>query len=104
MDSGTYFKNVKIINIENICNQNLGESIHKTIEIYCTVSEGNLTKYTTNAKEKFVSSAIRNQEDTMQPIYSEKITVRNHFRVPFLSIKKSKRKRYSKERNFKQHF
>ena len=82
-DPDTYFKNVKVINFDSICNQILGDPMHKPIETYQTVHEVNLTKYTPDAKEKFVSPAMRNQDDTMQLIYFEKSTVRNHFRVPF---------------------
>ena len=66
--------------------------MHKPIETYQTVHEANLTKYILDAKEKFISSATRNQDDTMQPIYFEKSTVRNHFRVPFSSKKNPKEK------------
>ena len=104
MDPDAYFKNVKIINFNIIWNQLLGEPMHKPIETYQTAHEADLTKYTPNVKEEFVSSAMRKQDDTMQPIYFEKSTVRNHFRVPFSSKKKSERKRYSKERNCKQYF
>ena len=92
MDPDTCFKNVKIINFNIIRNQILGEPMHKPIETYQTVDEANLTKYILDAKEKFVSSAMRNQDDTMQPIYFEKSTVRNHFRVPFSSKKNPKEK------------
>ena len=83
MDPDTYFKNVKIINFDIIRNQILGEPMHKPIETYQTVHEANLTKYILDAKEKFISSATRNQDDTMQPIYFEKSTVRNHFMYLF---------------------
>ena len=92
MDPDTYFKNVKVINFDIICNQILSEPMHKLIETYQTVHEAHLTKYILDAKEKFVSCAMRNQDDTMQPIYFEKSTVRNHFRVPFLSKKNLKEK------------
>ena len=92
MDPDAYFKNVKIINFNIICNQILGEPMHKPIETYQTVHEADLTKYTPDVKEEFVSSAMRKQDDTMQPIYFEKSTVRNHFRVPFSSKKNPKEK------------
>ena len=76
-DPDTYFKNVKIINFDIIRNQILGEPMRKPIETYQTVHDADVVKYTPDAKEKFVSSAI----------YFEKNTVRNHFRVPFLSKK-----------------
>ena len=103
MDPDTYFKNVKVINFDIIGNQILSKPIHKPTETYQTVHEADLTKDTPDTKEKFVSSAMRNQDGTMQPIYFEKSTVRNHFRLPF-SSKKIQKKRYSKERNGKQYF
>ena len=83
MDPDTYFKNVKIIIFDIIRNQILGERMHEPIETYRMGHKAGLTKYTPNAKEKFVSSAMRNQDDTMQPIYFEKSTVRNHFMYLF---------------------
>ena len=92
MDPDTYFKNVEIIIFDIIRNQILGERMHEPIETYQMGHEPGLTKYTPNAKKKFVSSVMRNQDDTMQPIYFEKSTVRNHFRVPFSSKKNPKEK------------
>ena len=51
MDPDAYFKNVKIINFNIICNQILGEPMHKPTETYQTVHEADLTKYTLDAKE-----------------------------------------------------
>ena len=73
MDPDTYFKNVKIINLNIIRNQILGEPMHKPIETYQMVHEANLTKYTPDAKEKFVSSAMRNQDGTMQQYILKKV-------------------------------
>ena len=92
MDPDTYLKNVKIINFDIIRNQILTEPMHKPIETYHPVHEVDLTKYTPNAKEKFVSSGMRNQDDTMQPIYFEKSTVRNQFEYLF-RVKKIRKKR-----------
>ena len=50
MDPATYFKNVKIINFDIICNQILSEPMHKPIETYQMVHETNLTKCTLDAK------------------------------------------------------
>ena len=61
MDPDTYFKNVKVINFDIICNQVLSKPMHKLIETYQTVHETDSTKCTLDAKEKFVSSAMRNQ-------------------------------------------
>ena len=72
-DPDTYFKNVKIINFDIIRNQILGEPMRKPIETYQTVHDADLVKYTPKAKEKFVSSAMRNQDHTRQLIYFEKI-------------------------------
>ena len=69
MDPDTYFKNVKVINFDITDNQILGKPMRKPIGTYQTVHEVDLTKYTPDAKEKFVSSAIKNQDNTMQPIY-----------------------------------
>ena len=69
MDPDTYFKNVKVINFDITDNQILGKPMHKPTEAYQTVHEADLTKSAPDAKEKFVSSAIKNQDDTMQPIY-----------------------------------
>ena len=72
-DPDTYFKNIKIINFDIIRNQILGEPMRKPIETYQTVHDADLVKYTPKAKEKFVSSAMRNQDHTRQLIYFEKI-------------------------------
>ena len=70
-DPDIYFKNIKIINFDII--RNLGEPMRKPIETYQTVHDADLVKYTPKAKEKFVSSAMRNQDHTRQLIYFEKI-------------------------------
>ena len=92
-DPDTYFKNVRIINFDIIRNQILGEPMCKPIETYQTVHDPDLVTYTPDTKEKFVSSAMRNQDDMRQPIYFENNTVRNHFRVPFSSEKNPKEKK-----------
>ena len=72
-DTDTYFKNIKIINFDIIRNQILGEPMRKPIETYQTVHDADLVKCTPKAKEKFVSSAMRNQDHRRQLIYFEKI-------------------------------
>ena len=62
-DSDTYFKNVKVINFDIIWNQILGEPMRKSIGTYQTVHDADLVKYILSAKERFVSSAMRNQDD-----------------------------------------
>ena len=91
-DPDTHFKNIKIINFDIIRNQILGEPMRKPIETYQTVHDADLVKYTPDPKEKFVSSAMRNQDDMRQLICFEINTVRNHFRVLFLSKKNLKEK------------
>ena len=100
-DPDTHFQNIKIINFDIIRNQILGEPMRKPIETYQTVHDADLVKYTPDAKEKFVSSAMRNQDDMRQLICFEINTVRNHFRVPFLSKKNPKEKDTLKKKNCK---
>ena len=79
-DPDKYFQNVKILNFDIINHVSRGDPLEKSYEEHFAVKGGDFVKYPGADKKKVASGALRNQDQTKQPIFVEKKVVLDHFK------------------------
>ena len=80
LDPDKYFQNVKIINFDIINHVSRGDPSEKSYEKHFAVKAGDFVKYSGADKKKAIGGALRNQDQTKQPIFVEKKVVLDHFK------------------------
>ena len=82
-DLDHFIKNARIINLDIIHHECRGKPLENSYRYYQTLKKSELCEYQEQPKEKLLSAAFRNQDNTWQEIYFEKNIVKQHFKTPF---------------------
>ena len=78
-ETDNYFKNVKVINFDIITYECRGEPLEKDTREHFGKQNNDFAFYKKYNKKQVVGAALRNRNQTKQPIFVKKETVMNHF-------------------------
>ena len=78
-NTDNYFRNVKVINFDLMHHECRGDPLEKDTKEHFAIQNKDFTKYPKTDKKAVIGSALRNQNNTKQPIFIQKAAVLNHF-------------------------